>query len=250
MNVNLDSPWKIAAVIAVLAALRIVWALWKAAPSRRFMVELLDSGLIAFVLVFVLIRPFVVQAFFIPSGSMIPTLQPGDRILVNKFIYRLNEPKRGDIIVFNAPDWALFGNGHKDYVKRLIGLPGDEIVIKRGEGVFVNGRHVEDSATIPLPEYNWPLDDTGVLSDQPYVVPEDCYFVLGDNRNQSNDSHQWSDQLSGEAMPFLPKANVLGKAMVLFWPIPRIGMASDHTQLKLADTTKVASAAASDQPVQ
>jgi signal peptidase I len=244
MNLNLDSPWKIAAVIALLISLRILWALWRTAPARSFMVELLDSGLIAFILVFLLIRPFVVQAFFIPSGSMIPTLLPGDRILVNKFLYRLNDPKRGDIIVFNAPDWALQEEGHKDYVKRLIGLPGDQIVIKWGEGVFVNGHHVEDSDSVPLPEYNWPLTDKGVISEEPYTVPKDCYFVLGDNRNSSNDSHLWRDRLTENPMPFVPKENVLGKAMVVFWPVPRVGMASDHTGIRLAESAKVAAAVA------
>jgi len=132
---TLDQPWKIAALIGLLAFLRIIWGLWKEAPSRRFMVELLDSGLIAFILVFIIIRPFVVQAFYIPSESMVPTLLPGDRILVNKFIYRLNPPRRGDIIVFDAPEYALQpGDGRKDYVKRLVGLPGDRILVRRQEG--------------------------------------------------------------------------------------------------------------------
>jgi signal peptidase I len=204
------------------------------------MVELLDSGLIAFVLVFLVIRPFVVQAFFIPSESMVPTLVPHDRILVNKFVYHLNPPQRGDIIVFDAPSQALYGNGRKDFVKRLIGLPGDEIRINRGDGVYVNGRRVEEPDGIPRPDYDWPLDDFGAPAARPYRVPDGCYFVLGDNRNTSNDSHKWSDPLTGEARPELEAGRVLGKAMVIFWPPARIGLASDHSELDLEEGTKVA----------
>jgi signal peptidase I len=237
---NLDEPWKIAAVIGLLAFLRITWGLWRTAPARPFMVELLDSGLIAFVLVFLVIRPFVVQAFFIPSESMVPTLVPHDRILVNKFVYDLNAPQRGDIIVFDAPSQALYGNGRKDFVKRLIGLPGDGIRIRRGDGVYINDRRLEEPDDIPRPEYDWPLDDFGAPAAQPYRVPAGCYFVLGDNRNTSNDSHKWSDPLTGEPRPELAAGRVLGKAMVIFWPPARIGLTSDHLDLRLEEGTKVA----------
>src|SRR3990172_7787926 len=128
-SMNFDSPWKIAALILTVATARALWGVWKRAPARNFMLELLDSGLIAFALVFLIIRPAVVQAFYIPSESMLPTLRENDRILVNKFLYRLNPPQRGDVIVFNAPPWALGSNNgeHKDYIKRLIGLAGDRI---------------------------------------------------------------------------------------------------------------------------
>lgn len=235
---NLDQPWKIVAVIGLLAFLRIAWGLWRTAPGRAFMVELLDSGLIAFVLVFVLIRPFVVQAFYIPSESMMPTLLPRDRILVNKFVYRLNEPQRGDIIVFDAPPQA--SNDRKDFVKRLIGLAGDNILIRRDDGVYVNGRRLVEAAHIPLPEYDWPTDDFGAPSEKPYRVPSGCYFVLGDNRNLSNDSHRWTDPDTGESRPELDARRVLGKAMVIFWPPTRIGLASDHMDVYATEATKVA----------
>jgi len=238
---TLDQPWKIAVLIAVLAFLRILWGLWHSAPARRFMVELLDSGLIAFVLVFLLIRPFVVQAFWIPSGSMSPTLLPGDRILVNKFVYRLGEPKRGDIVVFDAPPQALQGPEKRDFVKRLIGLPGDEIQIRRYEGVYVNGHLLKEPAGIPLPDYDWPVDDLG-LPARPYRVPQGCYFVLGDNRVDSNDAHRWHDPVTGESRPELEASRVLGKAMVVFWPPTRIGLVGDHRDLKLAPETSLAQA--------
>jgi signal peptidase I len=226
---NLDQPWKIAALIGLLAFLRIVWGLWHSAPARKFMVELLDSGLIAFILVFVLIRPFVVQAFFIPSTSMVPTLLPGDRIIVNRFIYRLNPPRRGDIIVFNAPPQALqLGDGQKDFVKRLIGLPGDDVVVRAGKGVYVNGKLLPNPPGVPLPDYDWPEPEAA-----PYHVPEGYYIVLGDHRAgepESYDSHLWRDPMTGRPMPALEADRVLGKALVTFWPPPRIGLVSDGQQ--------------------
>ncbi len=241
MNLNLDQPWKIAAVICLLAFLRIVWGLWRHAPGRAFMLELLDSGLIAFVLVFLLIRPLVVQAFYIPSRSMAPSLVEHDRILVNKFVYRFNPPQRGDIIVFDAPRHALYGDGRKDFVKRLVGLPGDTIRIRRGDGVYVNGRRVEEPAEIARPEYEWPLDEYGMPADEPYRVPEDCYFVLGDNRNESNDSHKWTG-LDGRPRPELKASGIVGKAMVIFWPPARVRLVGDHKQVQLGEGTEVATA--------
>ncbi len=224
---TLDQPWKIAFLIALLAVLRLLWAVWREAPARRFMVELLDSGLIAFVLIFAIIRPFVVQAFYIPSGSMEPTLRQGDRLLVNKFIYYLNPPKRGDVIVFDAPPQALQGGEGKDFIKRLIGLPGDEIFVRRGVGVFVNGKLFPDAPGTPKPNYDWPLDEDDRPSPHPYVVPRGSYFVLGDNRIDSADSHMWSDPDTGRPEPQLDSWRVLGKALVVFWPPQRMGLIAD-----------------------
>jgi signal peptidase I len=259
---TLDQPWKIAALIGLLAFLRIVWGLWRRAPARTFTLELLDSGLIAFVLVFLLIRPWVVQAFYIPSASMQPTLmgprdplsdmeegagrvmrrsRQGDRILVNKFVYRLTPAQRGDIIVFRAPPQAFYGNDRRDFVKRLIGLPGDVIRIRRGEGVYVNGRRVVEPLEIPLPDYDWPVDDYGLPTGEGYRVPENCYFVLGDNRNHSMDSHRWTDPTTGEPRPELEAWRVLGKALVIFWPPTRIRLVGDNRQVRLQESTEVVS---------
>jgi signal peptidase I len=240
---TLDQPWKIAALIGLLAFLRTIWGLWREAPSRKFMVELLDSGLIAFILVFIIIRPFVVQAFYIPSESMVPTLLPGDRILVNKFIYRINPPKRGDVIVFDAPEHALQGGeGRKDYVKRLIGLPGDTILVRRQEGAFVNGRLLLDAPGVPLPERDYPEDEWQHATGLPYQVPQGSYFVMGDNRNRSNDSRLWIDRSTGRYHPELPKRRVLGKAMVVFWPPHRLRLVSDSTQVYVPNPPKLAAA--------
>ena len=104
-------------------------------PSKRGggVLEFLVILLVSFALVFGFVRPFVVEAFYIPSESMIPTLQIGDRVLVNKFIYRFTEPKRGDVVVFESVE-----GGNEDLIKRVVGVPGDEISVRRGK-LFVNG---------------------------------------------------------------------------------------------------------------
>jgi len=232
---NLDNPVKIVTLVCVLVFLRIVWGLWRSAPARRFTVELLDSGLIAFLLVFMIIRPFVVQAFYIPSGSMEPTFLEGDRILVNRFVYRLNQPQRGDILVFEAPDQALQPQDEtkKDFVKRLIGLAGDRIRVAAGVGVFVNGHLLREPPGAAMPEYNWPADELGNLTGEDYTVPRGCCFVLGDNRNLSRDSHVWADQKTDEPKPYLETNRVLGKAMVIFWPPSRVRLVSDNRDVGL-----------------
>ena len=235
---NLDESWKIAALIGLLAFLRIVWGLWRSAPARRFSLELLDSGLIAFILVFLVIRPFVVQAFYIPSESMVPTLRPHDRILVNKFVYRMGEPRRGDIIVFDAPPEALTGPTKKDFVKRLIGLPGDLVEVKSGEGVFINGKQLEDAPQVAIPTYDWPDAAVGEPEGQPYRVPAGYYFVLGDNRPYSNDSHTWG---------VLEAKRVLGKAVVVFWPPTRIRLLGDNHEVRLREDPKAVHNEASEE---
>jgi signal peptidase I len=235
----LDTPWKIATLVGVLIALRIFVGSMKNAPNRAFLVELLNSALIAFALVFLLIRPFLLQAFFIPSGSMEPTLhmpdeysgRAGDRILVNKFIYRLEPPRRGDIVVFKAPPQAYRPNsglnGAGDFlIKRVIGLPGDRISVRRGEGVFINdskGPLVEPYLPKEnIPNYDWPVDAYN-NSLSPYKVPKGHILVMGDNRNNSYDSHLWRNQKTGQPQPALSLQNVMGRSLIIFWPLNRIG---------------------------
>ena len=152
------------------------------------------------------IRQFVAEARFIPSGSMIPTLQIDDRLVVEKISYRFNPPKRGDIIVFEAPQAALDAvkSTTKDaYIKRVIGLPGETVEIK-DETVFINGEPLDEEYINAPPTYVW----------GPKTVPENEYLVLGDNRNSSSDGHIWD---------FLPDDNIIGRAVVRFWPPRRIG---------------------------
>lgn len=229
----IDTPTKIATLVCILIAFRIVMELWRKAPNRAFLVELSNSALIAFALVFLLIRPFLLQAFFIPSESMEPTLhmprpyigRSGDRILVNRFIYRLGQPRRGDIVVFKAPQHALDtvakGNHREqgtDWIKRVIGVPGDRIRIIDGVGVELNGRLLDEPYVAENPNYDFPANE----NDTPYIVPANSLFVLGDNRNDSADSHYWRDIKTGLPRPELPIKNVLGRSMIIFWPLNRI----------------------------
>ena len=177
--------------------------------------EWVESIVIAFILAMI-IRTFVVQAFKIPTGSMRPTLVEGDIILVNKFIYGakipfigwrlpvLKEPQRGDVVVFVYPQ-----NPKKDFIKRLVGVGGDNIEIKSGT-VYVNDRPLMDPAFDKRYYYN-----RGAFAEegQQIVVPEDSYFVLGDNSASSQDSRYWG---------FVPAKNIIGEAMVIYWPPRRI----------------------------
>lgn len=150
------------------------------------------------------IRQFVAEARYIPSGSMEPTLEVNDRLVVEKISYYFNPPGRGDIIVFWPPEEALEPSKRRDaFIKRVIGLPGDRIEVTGGT-VFVNGEALSESYIKEPPVYEW----------GPQSVPEDSYLVLGDNRNSSYDSHSWG---------FVPKDNIIGKAIVRFWPPKRVG---------------------------
>ena len=174
-----------------------------------------ESIIVAFILAMI-IRAFIVQAFKIPTGSMRTTLMEGDLILVNKFIYgakvpftewrlpKVREPKRGDVIVFIYPQ-----DSKKDFIKRLIGLPGETVEIRNGS-VFVNDKPLLD------PEFNqhyyYNRGELG-LEGQKIIVPQDSYFVLGDNSASSKDSRYWG---------FVPGKNILGKAILIYWPLNRI----------------------------
>ncbi len=196
--------------------------------------EFAESILIALVIALVL-RAFVVQAFKIPTGSMQPTLHgamdygTGDKILVNKFIYKwVREPKRGDIVVFstsgieelyeepnknpwNAIRLLLGWDGSRDFIKRLIGLPGDKVLIKEGQ-IFVNGERLAEPEIFTKIHYEnrGPFGEVG----KEIIVPEESYFVLGDNSSNSKDSRYWG---------FVPKKNVKGTAFCIYWPPSRIG---------------------------
>jgi len=134
-----------------------------------------------------------VQSNVVIGPSMEPDLHDGQRLLVNRAVYWFSDPERGDVITFHAPD------GHQeDYIKRIIGLPGDTIEIKAG-AVFVNGSQLDEPYIADAPGYV-----VGELE-----VPPDNYFVLGDNRRNSNDSHSgWT----------VPRTNIIGKAWLSIWP--------------------------------
>lgn len=149
------------------------------------------------------IRTFVAEARYIPSSSMEPTLQINDRLIIEKISYHLKPPQRGDIVVFNPTD-ALINQNFKDaFIKRIIGVPGDKVEVNNGT-VFVNGAALKESYIAQKPNYRY----------GPKTVPEGQYLVLGDNRNNSYDSHYWG---------FVPKDKLIGRAAVRFWPFNRVG---------------------------
>ncbi len=150
----------------------------------------------------IVIRTFVMAPYKIPSGSMRPTLIEGDRILVNKFIYRFRIPTRGDIVVFHYPD-----DTRRPFIKRLVALGGDTVEIRDGH-ILINGQP-QDGVFSTIHYYNQgPFGQPGT----PITVPDGQYFVLGDNSGSSHDSRMWG---------FVPKKLMIGQAMCIFWPITR-----------------------------
>jgi signal peptidase I len=128
----------------------------------RFVNNLLDAVIYAGILVYLIIRPYVAQPFYIPSESMVPTLKVGDVVMVGKYSYRFSDPKRFDIVVFRAPDWALNPlqtPGKTDFVKRLIGLPGDIIEVRAGEGLYLNGKLLNEPYLNGVPQYSMKIID-------------------------------------------------------------------------------------------
>ena len=184
--------------------------------TRLIIKEWTESIVIAIILA-LFIRTFVVQAFKIPSGSMIPTFQVGDRIFVNKFIYgarvpflnmnlpAVRQPRRGDIIVFVSPETP-----QKDFVKRLIAVGGEKVEIKDGK-ILINGKIVEEPSSVRS-VYYYNSGDYG-KEGSVIEVPKDSYFALGDNSASSRDSRFWG---------FVPKKNLLGKVIFIYWPLYRM----------------------------
>lgn len=146
------------------------------------------------------IRVAVVEAYHVPTGSMIPTIMENDRLMANKFIYHFTEPTPGNIVVF-TPSKNVHTNAPR-LVKRLIGVEGDWIEVKNGT-VYRNGLPLLEPYINQPPDYTLP----------PVRVPKGYVFVLGDNRRNSYDSHAWG---------FLPRENIFAKAMFCYWPLNRI----------------------------
>jgi len=213
-------------------------------PTSRGIAEILESLIIAGVLVFLIIRPFFVQAFFIPSESMEPTLMGHDQgsehdltpshedsihdhIFVNKLVYRYSEPKHGDIIVFKAPLQAdaedlNAGRPQREniLIKRLIGIGPDTIEVK--EGTTKDGKPAyfvyRNNVRLDEPYIKEPLSDPQspqaiFAVNQPLHLQRGQLFVMGDNRNNSNDSRYWG---------VLDRSRVIGKASLIFFPVNRI----------------------------
>jgi signal peptidase I len=176
------------------------------------------------VLLAVGVRTFVAEPRFIPSSSMEPTLQIDDRLIIEKVSYYFRKPVRGEIVIFNPPPNPAIADTSKVYIKRVIGLPGDRISIQDGK-VYVNSRALTEPYIASPPKYNLPTDNLerclGCFSaddinqrDKPpsFTVPPGKYWVMGDNRNNSEDSHIWG---------FLPQENIVGRAYFRYWPFDR-----------------------------
>ncbi|MDX1977929.1 MAG: signal peptidase I [Pseudanabaenaceae cyanobacterium bins.68] len=169
------------------------------------------------------VRWFIAEPRYIPSSSMEPTLQINDRLIIEKISYRFRPPQRGEIVVFYPPNTPVVPDNTKVYIKRLIGLPGDQISITQGK-VYINGEAIPEPYIAEPPAYQLPnLDPNNPdacpncfvperlnLKPQPsFTVPANSYWVMGDNRNNSLDSHAWG---------FLPAENLVGRAVFRYWP--------------------------------
>jgi signal peptidase I len=185
----------------------------KVSNKKSRMREYTEALVIA-ILLALFIRTFVVQAFKIPSGSMIPTLDIGDHILVNKFIYGtkvpftdkiaipFKTPRRGDIIVFKYPE-----DEQKDFIKRVIGLPGDTLEV-RNKMIYVNGKPLVESYAFFSDPNTIPMGIQPRDNLEPVTIPKDSFFVMGDNRDHSLDSRYWG---------FVSLNKIKGRAFVIYW---------------------------------
>lgn len=164
---------------------------------KHFIKEWVVPALIALVIV-ILLNTFIFQLVTVPTGSMISTIMPGDKLYVNK-IFDVQKAKRGDILVFKSQELGKY------LVKRLIGLPGDIVEIKYNGDVYINGSKIEEP---------YAVKSTG--EEKTFNVPEDCYFFMGDNRPYSKDARAWDE-------PYINKKYIKGEAVFRFFPFTRMG---------------------------
>ena len=260
MNLSFDS-WivKVAIVLALVAAREFVRLLSPReaggvarSENAKWFIETVDSAAIAIGLVLFVIQPFLLQAFYIPTPSMVDTLKVYDKLLVSKLVYRMGEPRFQDVIVFRAPRAAQeTPEGQDDFIKRCMGTPGD-IVFTQGRKVFRQARGEPGFRLLSEPYARWSgpggydmkivggqvywrlaldggergvwmLDKTPIPErDQkrvskatPEAIPPGKYLMLGDNRLESADSHYWD---------FVERGAIVGKAVCVFWPPSRLGL--------------------------
>lgn len=191
-------------------------------PDNSWIAELVRTIVLS-ILLALGIRTFVAEARWIPTGSMEPTLQgsqnqwEADKIIVDKVSYRFSDPNRGDIVVF-SPTKTLQKEQFQDaFIKRIIGLPGEKIQLKNGR-VYIDNRPLNEEQYLSQGQMTT-LDvctssQHSVFLSGSQTIPSDSYLVLGDNRNSSYDSRCWG---------VVPKENIIGKAILRFWPLPQIG---------------------------
>ncbi len=170
---------------------------------KAFLREFLAILVIATIIL--LLAQATVPGFDVHGSSMEPNLYPGQRLLISKVVYKFHEPERGDVIVFSNPK----NPDEAPYIKRIVGLPGETIEIKDGV-VYINGLGLDEPYTKDPPNYTF----------HQYIIPADNYFVLGDNRNNSADSHEgWT----------VSRQDIIGKAWLLTWPPSEWGLAPNYS---------------------
>jgi len=179
----------------------------KKSPQKSALREILDYVIMIAIVVagVYLLTEFIIINARIPTSSMEETIGVGDRIFGNRLAYKKSDPERFDIVIFKFPD-----DESKLYIKRVIGLPGDTVVIVDGK-VYING------SSEPLDDSFCPEEPLGNFG--PYSVPEGSYFMLGDNRNYSADSRFWQNT-------FVKREKILGKAVLRYWPLSEFGPVS------------------------
>jgi len=171
-------------------------------PMLRSIARICGAAVIAVILVFGIIRPFILLEYVIPSNSMVSTLLKGDGIFVNEFIYKFRMPRHGEVIVFSPP--PKIAEGADDvFIKRVIGLPGDLLMMRNGY-VYRNGQKLNEP-------YIHEAMEGGMDA---IIVPKGTVYVMGDNRNDSDDSRDWGP---------LDCKKILGRATVVFYPLKRMG---------------------------
>ncbi|MGR4064628.1 MAG: signal peptidase I [Vulcanimicrobiaceae bacterium] len=237
------TPTQLLILVAIIVVVRAVVTL-RPVPAgadnkgTAFAREYLDPFIVAGVAAWLLIT-FVARTYYIPSGSMLPTLQIHDVLLVNKFEYRFHQPQHGDIVVFPPPLPE-----DDDFIKRVIGVPGDKISIHGGV-VYRNGDALQEPYIAAQPDYKLEIRDYGIYVDDgggfqpidphfgnvppkamwtaPDRIPPNCYLMLGDNRNDSEDSHIWGFAQDAGTFATGPRAGqragFTGRAVVVFWPV-------------------------------
>ena len=171
------------------------------------LVDILETLLLSVVLFFLINA--VSARIRIDGSSMEPNLHHGEFVIVSKVNYRIGEPERGDVVVFDFPR-----NITKEYIKRVIGLPGEQILIENGV-VYVNGVELTEPYLMMEPRY-----------EGEWIVPEDALFVLGDNRNNSSDSHNWGT---------VPMENIIGEALLVYWPPESWGLVNGASPVLASD---------------
>jgi signal peptidase I len=236
------TPVELLTIVAIISLLRLVLSLrpvvaTSGGRSTAFAREFLDPFIVAGLAAWVLIT-FVARTYYIPSGSMLPTLQIHDVLLVDKFEYRFHAPNRGDIVVFPPPTLT-----DDDFIKRIVGRPGDRLSVTSGT-VFVNGVPLKEAYVSDPPAYQLAIRNYGIyvsygagwerldpssanvppqpMWTAPDRIPPHCYIMLGDNRNDSEDSHIWGFAQDTGRFATGPRAGhsagFTGRAFLIFWP--------------------------------